>query len=405
MADAPLVSQEAAPEAKLTEDAQLAWGARSEVGLVRDHNEDAFLLAPPLFAVCDGMGGHEAGEVASAIAVESISKNAPDVLDDAALGAAVEAANLAVINAAEQGVGQTGMGCTATAVMLVGEKMAVAHVGDSRCYLLRSGTLVRVTHDHSYVEELVDAGEITADEARVHPARSIITRALGSDPDLYADHFTLDVEKGDRIVVCSDGLNSMVPDDQIEDLCLTSPTPQECADSLVEAAIAEGGHDNVTVLVIDVSRDVVADRHARQLARRVRNIVLAVLALLLFTAGLWTLFVNTSYFVGVEDGHVAIFKGLNGSLFGLDMYQLAEFTDVEVDELPEATRNLLTSGVIVSGEKEARETVADYRTQIQTERNKHAEEAAAATGAQPDVGAQDSKTPKTQDEPKDGDAS
>lgn len=369
------------------EDAQLAWGVRTDVGLVRGHNEDAYTLAPPLFAVCDGMGGHEAGEVASAIAAEAIEKNAPDELDDVALGAAIEAANLAIINSAEQGVGKAGMGCTATAVMLVGEKMAVAHVGDSRCYLLRGGTLVRVTHDHSYVEELVDAGEITADEARVHPARSIITRALGSDPELYADHFTLDVEKGDRIILCSDGLNSMVPDDQIEDVAITSPTPQDCANGLVDAALASGGHDNVTVLVIDVSRDVVAESHARQLRKRARNVVLAVLAVALLTMGLWGVLVNSSYFVGSEDGHVAIFKGLKGNILGFDMYELSEFTDVMVNELPSATRNSLETGVVVSGEQEARDTVASYRTQIQAERDKAAEDARAATGATPDSGA------------------
>ena len=159
----------------------ISWGARSDVGLVRGHNEDSFLLRTPLFAVCDGMGGHAAGEVASSIAVETIGEKAPATADDVQLGAAVEAANVAVIKGAEEGRGKPGMGCTASAVIIEGNKMSVAHVGDSRVYLLHHGTLVRITHDHSFVEELVDAGEITADEARVHPSRSVITRALGSD--------------------------------------------------------------------------------------------------------------------------------------------------------------------------------------------------------------------------------
>ena len=115
--------------------------------------------------------------------------------------------------------------------------MAVAHVGDSRIYLLHHGTLVRVTHDHSYVEELVDSGQITADEARNHPSRSVVTRALGSDPEMYADHFTLEVSDGDRIILCSDGLSSMILDDEIESIAVSNITPQNAADSLVSAAI------------------------------------------------------------------------------------------------------------------------------------------------------------------------
>ena len=179
----------------------LQWGARSDVGLVRGHNEDAFLVKAPLFAVCDGMGGHAAGEVASGIAVKTIAERAPEHADEILLGVAVEAANAAVLEGALNGTGKPGMGCTASCVLIEQNRMSVAHVGDSRVYLLHAGTLVRITHDHSYVEELVDAGEITADEARIHPSRSIITRALGSDPDMYADHFTLDVQEGDRIII------------------------------------------------------------------------------------------------------------------------------------------------------------------------------------------------------------
>ena len=371
---------------------QIEWGAQTDVGLVRGHNEDAYVNAPPLFAVCDGMGGHEAGEVASAIAVDVIEKNAPITLDDAALGAAIEAANAAIMNAAEQGVGKPGMGCTATAAMIVGEKMAVAHVGDSRCYLLRAGQIVRVTHDHSYVEELVDAGEITADEARVHPARSIITRALGSDPDLYADHFTLDVEKGDRIILCSDGLSSMCPDEQIEDIAVSTTTAQKCADALVQAALFAGGYDNVTVVVVDVARDVAAERHARELRRRVLFGALAAAAVIALAFGGLSLVVKSSYFVGTENGNVAIFRGMNGDLFGMNLYELNERTDVNVDALPDATRKSLEEGIAVSSQAEAVATVDSYREQIDTERAKAAEDAEAASSAEPDTGATDTTT-------------
>ena len=225
---------------------QLMWGARSDVGCVRSHNEDSYLVQSPLFCVCDGMGGHAAGEVASSIAVETIAKTAPHTADPALLGAAIEAANAAVIEAALNGLGKPGMGCTATAAYIEGNTIAIAHVGDSRAYLLHEGTLIRVTRDHSYVEELVDAGEITADEARVHPNRSVITRALGSDPAMYADHFSLNIEEGDRLILCSDGLSSMIPDGEIENIATQSSTAQICTDNLVDAALAAGGSDNCT---------------------------------------------------------------------------------------------------------------------------------------------------------------
>ena len=164
------------------------------------------------------------------------------------------------------------MGCTATCAYIENDMLAIAHVGDSRAYLLHEGTLIRVTRDHSYVEELVDAGEITADEARVHPNRSVITRALGSDPAMYADHFTLHIEEGDRLILCSDGLSSMIPDSDIENIATQSSTAQICVDNLVDAALVAGGHDNVTVLVVDLVDDGVM-REAKRVRRR--NITIA----------------------------------------------------------------------------------------------------------------------------------
>ena len=272
--------------------ASLSWGARSDVGLVRGHNEDSFLIQAPLFAVCDGMGGHAAGEVASAIAVRTIAEKAPAGADDVLLGAAVEAANTAVIQGAEDGVGKPGMGCTASCCLLEEGKMSVAHVGDSRIYLLRRGTIVRVTHDHSYVEELVDSGQITADEARTHPSRSIITRALGSDPDMYADHFSLEVSNGDRVILCSDGLSSMIPDSEIEALAVSSATPQQAADNLVAAALTAGGLDNVTVVVVDVVDDGSAEKNRRRLAKRAGFVGALLVALLVVTTAVCLAFVR-----------------------------------------------------------------------------------------------------------------
>ena len=351
-------------------DTRLSWAARTDVGLVRGHNEDSYLVRNPLFGVCDGMGGHAAGEVASAIAVRTIASHAPERADDALLGAAVEAANEAVIKGAETGEGKPGMGCTASCCLIEGTRMAVAHVGDSRIYLLHAGTLVRVTHDHSYVEELVDAGEITADEARVHPSRSIITRALGSDPDMYADHFTLDVERGDRIIVCSDGLSSMIPDSAIETIAVSTASPIDCTDQLVSAALIEGGHDNVSVIVIDV----VSDGREEQRRRARKHAILGWLGVLagvaVAAAIVLALIVNNSWYIGAAYGNVGIYKGIRGSVLGVPLSELVETSSVSLKDLPEATQHQLASGITVENADKARATVDAYAQQIEEEQAK-----------------------------------
>lgn len=348
----------------------LMWGARSDVGCVRNHNEDSYLVASPLFCVCDGMGGHAAGEVASAIAVETIAKTGPKTANAAQLGAAVEAANAAIIEAAVNGVGRPGMGCTATAAVIEGTTLAIAHVGDSRAYLLHEGTLIRVTRDHSYVEELVDAGEITADEARVHPNRSVITRALGSDPAMYADHFTLNIEEGDRLILCSDGLSSMIPDGEIERVAQQSSTAQICVDNLVDAALAAGGNDNVTVVVVDV-RD---DGRMRELARRHRRnalvgtlllvVAVAIAALVTFSS------ITGSVYLGVKDEAVAIYTGVPDSPFGLKLHWLQDETSVNLADLPEDTQKRLREGIPQKSLDEAMDAVDNYRAQIEESQKK-----------------------------------
>ena len=362
----------------------LSWGARSDVGLVRGHNEDSFLVQAPLFAVCDGMGGHAAGEVASGIAVRTISEKAPQHADDILLGAAVESANAAVLEGALDGTGKPGMGCTASCVLLEKNRMAIAHVGDSRVYLLHAGTLVRITHDHSYVEELVDAGEITADEARLHPSRSIITRALGSDPDMYADHFALDIAQGDRIIVCSDGLSSMVSDKTIEELAVSSVTPQAAADTLVSAALTAGGHDNVTVVVIDVLEDGVAAVHRERGRKRIISwIAFAVVALIAMSVVV-ALLVRNSWYVGNNNGTVGIYRGVSGDILGISFHELASTSSVEVKDLPEAVQHQLDEGISVTNESEAHSVIERYRDQIDSDKTRAAEAAEAiknSTGA------------------------
>ncbi len=376
----------------------LKWAARTDVGLMRGHNEDSFLAQAPVFAVSDGMGGHAAGEVASSIAVSSIAEKAPVHADDLLLGAAIESANAAVIEGAATGKGKPGMGCTASAVLIEQNKMAVAHVGDSRVYLLHNGALVRLTHDHSYVEELVDAGEITADEARVHPSRSVITRALGSDPDMYADHFTIDVSAGDRVLLCSDGLSSMIEDSQIEAIAVSSATPQSAVDNLVAAALQEGGHDNVTVVVVDVADDGVIEAHRR---RRVRWFALMFTIAIGFFAAVFlagTLFVRNSWYLGTNGDTVAIYRGINASLLGHDLYSLSETTTVQLTDLPDALQASLRNGIVVSSEDEAHRTVESYREQIETERA-HAQQVADKSTVGTETSPESPAVPKTDQEP------
>lgn len=349
---------------------QLMWGARSDVGCVRPHNEDSYLVQSPLFCVCDGMGGHAAGEVASSIAVETIAKTAPQSADAARLAAAVEAANAAVIEAALNGLGKPGMGCTATCAYIENDTLAIAHVGDSRAYLLHEGTLIRVTRDHSYVEELVDAGEITADEARVHPNRSVITRALGSDPAMYADHFTLHIEEGDRLILCSDGLSSMIPDSDIENIATQSSTAQICVDNLVDAALAAGGHDNVTVVVVDLVDDGVM-REAKRVRRRNVTIGVVLGLILVLGAAIWGYTgITGSYYLGAHQGNVAVWRGIPGKPLGLKLHWLESETSIKLSDLPEDTQNRLKAGIPQTSVDDAQDTISKYRHQIDEEQTR-----------------------------------
>ena len=366
---------------------QLMWGARSDVGCVRSHNEDSYLVQSPLFCVCDGMGGHAAGEVASSIAVETIAKTAPHTADPALLGAAIEAANAAVIEAALNGLGKPGMGCTATAAYIEGNTIAIAHVGDSRAYLLHEGTLIRVTRDHSYVEELVDAGEITADEARVHPNRSVITRALGSDPAMYADHFSLNIEEGDRLILCSDGLSSMIPDGEIENIATQSSTAQICTDNLVDAALAAGGSDNCTVVVVDVVDDGKLREISKRRRRNVIAVISAVVALLALIGVIALASVANSVYLGVKDDAVAIYKGVPNKVMGFELHWLEDETSVMLSDLPEDTQNRLREGIPQESVEAAAKTVSKYREQIDEDQSKQIQDAnVVRSGVEADSG-------------------
>lgn len=239
---------------------KLKWGASTDVGMVRQQNEDSFLAEETLFVVADGMGGHNAGEVASALAVTTLKAGARlgiDTTED--FRELVQQANSAIYTASLDDSTQSGMGTTVTALSIVEgvePRVLVANVGDSRAYLWRSGALSRLSVDHSYVQELVNEGIITPEAARVHPRRNIVTRALGIDRSVNVDVFTHLVRTGDRIVLCSDGLVDEVDDTQIASVLGQHTDPQETAEALVMVANTNGGRDNTTVIVVDVLDDI-----------------------------------------------------------------------------------------------------------------------------------------------------
>jgi serine/threonine protein phosphatase PrpC len=243
--------------------ADLRWGATTNPGLVRTENEDTYVTEPMVFAVADGMGGHQAGEVASALAAsivrDRLGRGASSE-DDAE--SVVHEVNAAIFGAARANAAQSGMGTTLTALAvlkaqgqgssLIDEQLVLLNVGDSRTYLFRNGRLSRVTVDHSYVQELVATGHITMEEARTHPRRNIVTRALGIEQNVRADMWTMAIVRGDRFVLCSDGLVDEVPDSEITQLVANVEDPQALSEQLVALANSHGGRDNVTVVVVDV---------------------------------------------------------------------------------------------------------------------------------------------------------
>ena len=215
---------------------RLRHGAASHVGLVRQQNEDSFVAGGGVFAVCDGMGGARAGEVASEVACRFLMEIVPEA-DSARLESTVAEANRAIFLKSVEDSSLAGMGTTLTALVTTGDGVLVAHVGDSRAYLWREGGMRQLTDDHSLVAELVRRGQLTPAQAAVHPHRSVITRALGTDGVVKPDIFPISLEPGDRLVICSDGLSGMVPEQDIARLLSTGEDPQSIAQWLVEAAL------------------------------------------------------------------------------------------------------------------------------------------------------------------------
>lgn len=343
-----------------------AFGSRTDVGCVRDHNEDSLVVTPPLFVVADGMGGHAAGEVASEIATTVLAEKAPKTPDAEALGRAVEDANLEIIAAAEDGRGREGMGTTCTAAILQEERLVIAQVGDSRAYLLHQGKLQQLTRDHSLVAMMVEAGQLTPEEARVHPRRSVITRALGTDPSTKPDLYEIDVEAGDRLLLCSDGLYGMVEDPDIQAIMTRTADPQRCASQLVNEAIAAGGNDNVTVIVVDIEGK--REAHRKKIALKTKLTIAFVLVLLaaIVAGAAWGInaYVHNSAYLADEDGNVAIYQGIPEPFLFVSYSELVEETDVPVDKLSPGVADRIREGLRVDNVDAARDLIEEYRDQL-----------------------------------------
>lgn len=374
---------------------RIETGVRTDVGRVREGNEDSYLMDEPLFGIADGMGGHAAGEVASSTAVAALSSGAARVNseDPESLVALIKEANRAIFDKATKDDSLHGMGTTCTLVLIDAHRAHLAHVGDSRAYLLRDGDLSRLSEDHTLVGRMVREGQLTEEEAAKHPQRSMITRSLGIDSDVRVDLRSFDVRDGDRIMLCSDGLTSMIDEGTIKRVLQQTKSPQAAADELVDLANEAGGDDNITVVVLDLSGagdappppprsaspvERATGRTTDALGpppssgsppnddpgfgRRVvrKMVVTLVILVILAGAGYGALrySLNNSWFVGVNDEDVVtIYRGRPEEILGISLKEVEEETGITLEDVPEFRRADLEEGIKTDSLEEAQATV------------------------------------------------
>ena len=361
----------------------------TDTGRQRSANEDSVFVRAPVFVIADGMGGAQAGEVASKTSVEAFEGGLPEGPPERVLQQTIEGANRAIHRLARTDPNLNGMGTTTTAAILdpVAEEVAIGHVGDSRAYRLRRGKLERLTRDHSLVEEMRRKGQLTEAQAEDHPQRSIITRALGPEPEVEVDLQTVPAQAGDVFLICSDGLTSMLDDEHIERLLARATSMQNAVRALVDEANRAGGRDNISVIafkVVDaaepaldsegatligstaddagltsteVRRRAAADaarrRREDQVAaapgRRRRRLkrVAGVLALLVVIGAIVfgaTYGLHNVYFLGTDDaGRVTLYRGVPYELpFGIKLYSERYSAPVQTEALPERRQDAVT---------------------------------------------------------------
>ena len=399
------------------------YAARSDVGMVRSNNEDSGYAGPHLLAMADGMGGHAGGDVASSTVIAALVD-----LDDEALGGRdlsqalldrVLSANADLGDAVRADARLDGMGTTLIAILRARDKIVLAHIGDSRAFMVREGVVTQITKDHSFVQNLVDEGRITAEEAQTHPQRSLVTRVLTGAPDDEPDLVVRQGRIGDRYLICSDGLTDYVARDTVDDVLLGVAAPAECADRLVALALRAGAPDNVTVVVadlVDINRagapptqpQVVGAAAARQRGTRPipttpaakaaaltasatgadtrdepdaltlaeegprsrRGTVLALAALLVVLAvvvaggsyAVWA-WSQQQYYLAAHDGVVTVFRGVDQSVGPVDLSRVEYATTIAVDDLPPSYQQGLEAGIGVEDRSSADARVDDLRLQ------------------------------------------
>jgi len=372
---------------------KLEAGTASHTGLVRTANQDSVGMADGLYVVADGMGGHRGGEVASAEAVAAMLA-VFDRRDRPGLVAAVRSANRTILERSAVQPSLSGMGTTLCALAVVNsasgdEVLAVANIGDSRVYRFAAGELVQVSDDHSLVADLVRAGELSAEEAARHPQRNILTRALGIEADPVIDSWELEPVLGDRYLLCSDGLFNELDDGMLAEM-LAVGSVQETADRLVDEAVENGGHDNVTVLVVEVVAGPNAHegrRSAIPAARSERSTntssvaeqggfafgtALAMAACVVATVGLVLgLYARQGWFIGSDDGDVAVFRGRPSGLLWFDP-TFVEGGDLRLAGLDGPTRIAVDETIIVGSLDEARRLIEGFRVGMEAVRREQA---------------------------------
>jgi protein phosphatase len=397
--------------------------AVSHVGKVRANNQDSGYAGRYLFLVADGMGGHAGGDVASAIATKRIIETDREYASphdaEFAIKSALLAANSLLAETVFEHSELTGMGTTVSGILRVDDKVAIAHIGDSRIYLYRGGHLEQVTADHTFVQRLVDSGRITPEEAAVHPRRSVLMRVLGDvDASPEIDTAVMDTAPGDRWLLCSDGLSSYVSEDKISAILESVPSAKEAADRLVRESLDQGAPDNVTVVVVDVDdttdsshgspsivgssalplmfdgetdrrplrlpslllhplkatqpddshfepesddylEALIAEDRRRARRRRITWLVFLffVVAAIVFGALLGYQFTQRHYFVGVEDGRVAIFQGIQQDIGPISLSHVFEETTIEVEDLPVYRQTVVEATINATDLADARRIV------------------------------------------------
>jgi serine/threonine protein phosphatase PrpC len=423
------------------------YAARSDVGMVRSNNEDSGYAGPHLLAMADGMGGHAGGDIASSLVIGSLVD-----LDDEALSTRdASQALLDRINAANRQLGSQvrgnprleGMGTTLIAMLRARDTMVLAHIGDSRAFLLRDGKVTQITKDHSFVQSLVDEGRITTDEAKTHPQRSLVTRVLTGADDDEPDLVVRQGRAGDRYLIASDGLTDYVARDTVDEVLAEKKDPGECADTLVSLALRAGAPDNVTVVVgdlVDISRggtpptqpQIVGAASARRGTRpiptspaakaaaltkaatggddteevtlaeegprsrrgTVLRVAAAVVVALVVVAGgsyaawAWT---QRQYYLGASDGQVTLFRGVDQTLGPLALSSVEAETGILVSDLPDSYQRSLEDGISVSSRTAADDRVDELR--LQAEACRYAREAGRQCQTVPDTWTAPTPTP------------